>query len=465
MNYAYLRLDGSTNVNNRKSIVDQFNDAKSPHFVLLLSARAGGVGLNLIGASRLVLYDSDWNPATDLQAMARIWRPGQMKPVHIYRLLTAGTVEEKIFQRQISKADLTQCVIDNDIMQGNEPTSKMSLEELKDLFTFEPHTESYVHTSLQCVCSGEGEVPALQIDNEDEEEDSDEDSEESFLEILKKKDNKDKDRERERRKKNRGHMLMSWAHYQGAQLNEEVLEVSNKERERERDKERERERDFDKANSEFNEMLNKLNDTKLDDGGAPVVVNGSASLNGVGGSSNDGGVDGKKQDDSGNETGVGETDQEHDDKFYDKTKSFFDNISCEAVERSKGAFQRTDWRQERKMNSETFGVAATRRGGGGYRGRGGFYYGGGGRGYNHHRNHYNNQGRNNRGGYGPRLGGGGGNRGQQHYQDRTGTKDMSSMSNNSSTTINNTSSTSAAAVKTAAQVVASTPAPVPAEAK
>uniref|UniRef100_A0A8D8WSV6 DNA repair and recombination protein RAD54-like n=1 Tax=Cacopsylla melanoneura TaxID=428564 RepID=A0A8D8WSV6_9HEMI len=203
MNYAYLRLDGSTNVNNRKSIVDQFNDAKSPHFVLLLSARAGGVGLNLIGASRLVLYDSDWNPATDLQAMARIWRPGQMKPVHIYRLLTAGTVEEKIFQRQISKADLTQCVIDNDIMQGNEPTSKMSLEELKDLFTFEPHTESYVHTSLQCVCSGEGEVPALQIDNEDEEEDSDEDSEESFLEILKKKDNKDKDREREGEKEKR----------------------------------------------------------------------------------------------------------------------------------------------------------------------------------------------------------------------------------------------------------------------
>ncbi|KAL1451797.1 hypothetical protein WDU94_006141 [Cyamophila willieti] len=213
--------------------------------------------------------------------------------------------------------------------------------------------------------------------------------------------------------------------------------------------------DFDKANSEFNEMLSKLNDTKLDDGGAPVVVNGSAGLNGVGGVSNDG-TDGKKQDDSGNETGVGETD--HDDpadKFYDKTKSFFDNISCEAVERSKGAFQRTDWRQERKMNSETFGVAATRRGGGGYRGRGGFYYGGGGRGYNHHRNHYNNQGRNNnRGGYGPRLGGG--NRGQYNNQDRTGIKES-----------NNTNSSTAPGVKTAAQVVASTPAPapVPAEAK
>ncbi|KAL1458048.1 hypothetical protein WDU94_008223 [Cyamophila willieti] len=224
MNYDYLRLDGSTNVQSRKSIVDQFNDFKSPHFVLLLSARAGGVGLNLIGASRLVLYDSDWNPATDLQAMARIWRHGQRKPVHIYRLLTAGTVEEKIFQRQISKADLTQCVIDNDLMQGNEG-AKLSLEELKDLFIFEPHTESYVHTSLHCSCSGEGEVPALQVEEEDEkEEDRDEDSEESFLECLKKKE-KDRDQERKRKDKNRGHMLMSWAHYKGAQLNEEVLEM------------------------------------------------------------------------------------------------------------------------------------------------------------------------------------------------------------------------------------------------
>lgn len=53
--------------------------------VFLLSAKAGGVGLNLTGASRLVLYDSDWNPATDLQAMSRIWRDGQMRSVYIYR--------------------------------------------------------------------------------------------------------------------------------------------------------------------------------------------------------------------------------------------------------------------------------------------------------------------------------------------------------------------------------------------
>lgn len=70
-----------------------------------------------------------------------------------------------------------------------------------------------------------------------------------------------------------------------------------------------------------------------------------------------------KKDDSGNETGAGETEQEEEHEvYYDKNKSFFDKISCEAVERAKGKSQRTDWRVERKLNSETFGVAATRRG-------------------------------------------------------------------------------------------------------
>lgn len=77
-----------------------------------------------------------------------------------------------------------------------------------------------------------------------------------------------------------------------------------------------------------------------------------------------------KKDDSGNETGAGENEHEEDtialpvtEVCYDKTKSFFDNISCEAVERSLGRSQRTDWRTERKLNSETFGVASARRGG------------------------------------------------------------------------------------------------------
>lgn len=79
------RLDGSTPPKTRQSIVNNFNTGAATR-VMLLSSKAGGTGLNLIGASRLVLYDIDWNPATDLQAMARIWRDGQRRPCHVVRV-------------------------------------------------------------------------------------------------------------------------------------------------------------------------------------------------------------------------------------------------------------------------------------------------------------------------------------------------------------------------------------------
>ena len=75
-------------VQDRQKLVRHFNDNRDASNVFLLSTKAGGVGLNLIGASRLILYDSDWNPANDQQAMARIWRDGQVRPCHIYRLIT-----------------------------------------------------------------------------------------------------------------------------------------------------------------------------------------------------------------------------------------------------------------------------------------------------------------------------------------------------------------------------------------
>lgn len=106
--------------------------------------------------------------------------------------------------------------------------------------------------------------------------------------------------------------------------------------------------DFEQANTEFEELRNQLAKTKISEG--DVKVEGTVEVD--------------KKDDSGNETGAGEPEVEEDSSFtgYDKTKSFFDNISCEAVERSKGRSQRTDWRTERKLNSETFGVASARRG-------------------------------------------------------------------------------------------------------
>ena len=100
--WKFLRLDGKTSVASRQKLVDRYNSDKSI-FVLLLTTRTGGVGLNLTGANKLVLYDVDWNPQTDAQARERAWRFGQEKQVTVYRLCTAGTIEEKMYQRQIFK--------------------------------------------------------------------------------------------------------------------------------------------------------------------------------------------------------------------------------------------------------------------------------------------------------------------------------------------------------------------------
>lgn len=83
--------------------MDEFNDPNSSLVAFLLSSKAGGCGLNLIGGNRLVLFDPDWNPAVDKQAAARCWRDGQKKRCFTYRFVTTGTVEEKIYQRQLSK--------------------------------------------------------------------------------------------------------------------------------------------------------------------------------------------------------------------------------------------------------------------------------------------------------------------------------------------------------------------------
>jgi SNF2 family DNA or RNA helicase len=98
--------------------------------VFLLSSKAGGCGLNLIGANRLIMFDLDWNPATDAQAMARIYRHQQTKPCYIYRLLTTGTVEEVILQRQIQKNNLDTI---SSRQQGN--FNSFTDEEIRDCFT------------------------------------------------------------------------------------------------------------------------------------------------------------------------------------------------------------------------------------------------------------------------------------------------------------------------------------------
>ena len=141
----FTRLDGTTPSHKRTQLVTTFNNGHGGS-VFLLSRKAGGVGLNLIGANRLVLFDCDWNPANDLQATARIHRDGQMKNTFIYRLLTVFTLEEKIFQRQCQKGALARsmgfaCVENatnnkDDDDEDNDPKT-FSSDELRKLFKFE----------------------------------------------------------------------------------------------------------------------------------------------------------------------------------------------------------------------------------------------------------------------------------------------------------------------------------------
>jgi DNA excision repair protein ERCC-6-like len=105
-NLAYVRMDGTlADRKERQRRVVQFqSDARIPCF--LLTTGVGGVGLNLTGADRVVLMDPAWNPAKDAQAVDRAYRMGQTRPVVVYRLNTCGTVEEKVFRRQVYKASL-----------------------------------------------------------------------------------------------------------------------------------------------------------------------------------------------------------------------------------------------------------------------------------------------------------------------------------------------------------------------
>uniref|UniRef100_A0A5K3F0S4 Dna repair and recombination protein rad54 n=1 Tax=Mesocestoides corti TaxID=53468 RepID=A0A5K3F0S4_MESCO len=144
--YGYFRLDGTMSIKKRAKVVERFNEPNSPEFVFMLSSKAGGCGLNLIGANRLVMFDPDWNPANDEQAMARIWRDGQKKQCYIYRLISTGTIEEKMLQRQAHKKALSSCVVD----QLEEVERHFSLGELRELFCYHSETLSDTHDRFKC---------------------------------------------------------------------------------------------------------------------------------------------------------------------------------------------------------------------------------------------------------------------------------------------------------------------------
>ncbi|KAI8853555.1 SNF2 family N-terminal domain-containing protein [Chytridium lagenaria] len=144
--YQHQRLDGSTNGEARKRAMDHFNAEGSQDFVFILSTRAGGLGLNLETADTVIIFDSDWNPQNDLQAMARAHRIGQKKVVNVYRFVSKDTIEEEVIERAKRKMVLEYCIIKQMDTSGETLISKkaskpigntqISREELQTILKF-----------------------------------------------------------------------------------------------------------------------------------------------------------------------------------------------------------------------------------------------------------------------------------------------------------------------------------------
>lgn len=141
--FKYCRLDGSTSVEDRQQQMNLFNHDPD-YFAFLLSTRAGGLGINLTGADTVVLYDSDWNPQCDLQAMDRCHRIGQTRPVIVYRLVTRGTVEQRIVEMAGAKRRLEKLIMQkgkfSKVGKDASKCGTLSPQELLDLLHSTDHS-------------------------------------------------------------------------------------------------------------------------------------------------------------------------------------------------------------------------------------------------------------------------------------------------------------------------------------
>ncbi|RLN25283.1 hypothetical protein C2845_PM07G30510 [Panicum miliaceum] len=125
LGYKYARIDGQTSLSARQESIKEYNRAESETFIFLMSTRAGGLGVDLPGADRVIIYDPDFNPFMDLQAQSRAHRIGQTRPVVVYQLITKCSVEEKILQKSKQKL-----AIENMLMNSSK---KPNADELQSI--------------------------------------------------------------------------------------------------------------------------------------------------------------------------------------------------------------------------------------------------------------------------------------------------------------------------------------------
>jgi RAD54-like protein 2 len=137
----YFRIDGSTTASDRERRITSFNDAEQTEArCFLVSTKAGGIGINLVAANRVIVLDVGWNPVHAAQAVCRVYRFGQRKPVFIYRMVASNTMEEIIYEREVLKRGLADTVVEQQSV-----TARVAQSQTDDLYQdrpeepFDPH--------------------------------------------------------------------------------------------------------------------------------------------------------------------------------------------------------------------------------------------------------------------------------------------------------------------------------------
>ncbi|XP_015788166.1 helicase ARIP4 isoform X2 [Tetranychus urticae] len=178
----YFRIDGSTSANEREKLINSFNKNSSVH-LFLLSTRAGCLGINLIGANRIIVFDASWNPCHDAQAACRIYRYGQQKECFIYRLICDESLEKRIYDRQITKQEVSHRVVDELNPETNftkreidsliEDLDDINLSEVKsyskeECDAYEDDIISYICKNMnQCLSKPPFEHESLLLDHKE----------------------------------------------------------------------------------------------------------------------------------------------------------------------------------------------------------------------------------------------------------------------------------------------------------